>query len=336
MLRYTDFMQIPKKRLYVLIGLIVLFILLMFGMAKFARRNINITNDESGTISNARIGKLTGINCAHGHDRPFAVMLSSDKEARPLAGIGEADVVFEMPVVESGFTRMMAVYQCGRPHEVGSIRSSRLDFLPLALGLDAIYSHFGGEREVLEELNKGVINNIDGLKYDGITYYRKDNIPRPHNAFTNFPLLIEISKKLDYNLVKAEIEYPHATMARAQNGVSPVPLFNDDFKVLWSYNKETNSYFRTRSGSPEIDKNTDKQVSAKNVIIMKTGWSPINKDYIRVKTVGSGGAIIYRDGAVITGTWEKTNDRTKLMFFDQNHKEIKLAPGNIWIEIDAK
>jgi len=87
---------------------------------------------------------------------------------------------------------------------------------------------------------------------------------------------------------------------------------------------------------PEIDKNNGKQVETKNVVIMKTTWSPINKDYIRVKTVGSGGLLVYKNGAVITGTWEKKNDRSKLYFYDQNHKEIPLVSGSTWVEVDAR
>jgi hypothetical protein len=288
-------------------------------------------------ISNkSGISPLAGITCGTYNTRPFAVMVSSDAIARPLSGIGEADMVFEMPVVPNGFTRMMAVYQCGRPKEVGSVRSARLDFVPLALGLDVIYAHFGGEETVLAELNNGIINNIDGLKYDGTIYYRKPNIPKPHNAFTNFTLLDQVSKDLGYNLTDAKVSYPHESVSKSQGSVSPQPVFATDFEVDWKYQASTNSYFRTRSGSPEIDKNTSKQVEAKNVIVMKTTSSPMSKDYIRVKVTGTGGLLVYKDGTVISGTWEKKNDNAKLTFYDQNHKEIPLAIGSTWVEIDAR
>ena len=90
-----------------------------------------------------------------------------------------------------------------------------------------------------------------------------------------------------------------------------------------------------REGKPELDKNTGKQVEAKNVVVIKTSWSPINKDYIRVKTVGSGGLLVYKNGVVVTGTWEKKDDRAKLYFYDQNHKEISLVPGSTWVEVVA-
>ncbi|MBI2669872.1 MAG: DUF3048 domain-containing protein [Candidatus Yanofskybacteria bacterium] len=323
---------ISRKKLYIWIGAVVAIVLLGFGLAKIDNKKIDILNSTSISDKKLNPSTVAGIECENYNARPFAVMLSSDKEARPLSGVGEADMVFEMPVVANGFTRMMAVYQCNRPKKLGSVRSSRLDFVPLALGFNAIYAHFGGEKEVLDELNAGIIDNIDGLKYDGTIYYREKSIPMPHNAFTNFNLLGEISSKLGYKLSSSEVSYMHEEDG-SKGEIEPGPIFNKEFRVVWEYKKETNSYFRSRASKPEIDKNTGKQVEAKNIVIMKTTWSPINKDYIRVKTVGSGGLLVYKNGAVITGTWEKKNDRAKLFFYDQNHKEIPFVAGSVWVEI---
>lgn len=331
--------NISKKKIYIGAAILIVIITIGFGLSKLGKKNIEISGglidrmESPKTTKPNQKSQITGQECATGDSRPFAVMISSDKEARPLSGIGEADMVFEMPVVENGFTRMMAVYQCGRPKELGSVRSSRLDFVPLALGLNAIYAHFGGEHTVLEELNNGIIDNIDGLKYDGTIYYRKNSIPKPHNAFTNFALLDKAVSELGYNTAEVETGYPHEKNSKSSDQVKPATTYADKFSVDWIYDKDSNSYFRSRSGSSEMDKNTNKQVEAKNVVIMKTTWSPINKDYIRVKTVGSGGALIYKDGRVFNGSWEKKEDKAKLYFYDANRKEIEFAPGNIWVEI---
>jgi hypothetical protein len=288
---------------------------------------------ESRNQDLKKVSSIAGQKCERINARPFAVMISSDAEARPLSGIGEADMVFEMPVVENGFTRMMAVYQCGKPKEIGSVRSARLDFVPLALGINAIYAHFGGEHTVLEELDDGVIDNVDGLKYDGTIYYRKKEIPRPHNAFTNMDLLTEISRERNYGLIDSFEGYLHIKKDESLGTNQPPAIFNKPFEVIWKYSQSTNSYLRIRSGKPEIDKNTDKQVEAKNVVIMRTTWSPINKDYIRVKTIGSGAAEVYQNGQKISGSWQKKDDKSKLYFYDQEGKEIKFVPGNIWVEI---
>ena len=337
-----DFSNISKKQLYLLGGgMAGVVALLALGFFLFGYNSFVVKG--SGEDKVKAVSPLTGVECATATSRPFAVMVSSDREARPLSGISEADWVFEMPVVENGFTRMMAVYQCGlsagaapdRPLTVGSVRSARLDFTPLALGLHAIYAHFGGEHDALAQLDAGIIDNIDGLKYDGTYYYRQSGIPRPHNAFTDFDRLTEVSAKLKYDMADAKVSYTHEAKSRSVGELNPPELFNKKFRVVWTYDKTTNAYRRSRSGKPEVDKLTGQIVTVSNVVILKTTWTPINRDYIRVKTVGAGGLLLYKNGTVVTGTWEKPTDQAKLTFYDQNHKEIELAVGKVWVEIDA-
>src|SRR3989344_6469508 len=93
-------------------------------------KSINVKGEDKPAQATATATPTpTPVACSQ-NARPFAVMLSSDKEARPLSGISQADIVFEMPVLDIGFTRIMAVYKCAYPKEVGSIRSSRMDFVP--------------------------------------------------------------------------------------------------------------------------------------------------------------------------------------------------------------
>lgn len=303
----------------------------------FSHRSFNFFNGEA-LIGNANAGQkgiLTGEICDNATKRPIAIMVSSDAEARPLSGLGQADMVFEMPVTPSGVTRMMAVFQCEQSREVGSVRSSRSDFVPLALGLNAIYGHFGGEHTVLEALNKGVIDNIDGLKYDGTIYYRKSGIPRPHNAFTNFELLTKIISLLGYKTENTFAGYPHEKNSKSLGVEAPGNLYDNGFTVTWRYDVNSNTYFRSRDGHAEMDKNTNQQVGVKNVVVAQTTWSPISKDYLRIKTVGGGVVVIYKNGQRIAGTWKKADNKAKLFFYDAQGEEVQFAPGKIWVEFTA-
>ncbi|MBI2676769.1 MAG: DUF3048 domain-containing protein [Candidatus Yanofskybacteria bacterium] len=275
---------------------------------------------------------LSGIKCEKAKVRPLAVMLASDPETRPLSGIGEADLVFEMPVTDGGVTRMMAVFQCDWPEEIGSIRSSRSDFIPLVQGLGAVYAHWGGEKEALSELNRGVVDNIDAMKYDGTIYYRKKGAKPPHNGFTNPELINKAIVSLEYGLSKSLSSYSHQN-SKSSGDIQPPTIYKDEFQIAWEYDQASNSYRRKRGGKEEIDKNTSKQVEAKNIVLMKTTWSPVSKDYIRVKTVGSGEATFYQNGQEIKGFWKKITAKEKLYFYDAEGGELKFTPGTTWVEI---
>ena len=325
--------MIPKR--YYLYLSVILALVLIGSFVVLKKRSIDIRNGEALAGSNTLKGIITGLPCNYASYRPLAVMLSSDPEARPLSGISQADTVFEMPVTPNGVTRMMAVFQCERPKEIGSIRSARLDFVPLALGLDTLYAHFGGEHTILEKLDSGVINNIDGLKYDGTTYYRKSGVPRPHNAFTSFDLLIKTITDLGYNQRSTTTSYLHEKKSNSLGIVTPPAFYAHQFSVTWQYDAKTNSYLRSRNGKAETDKNTNKQVSVQNVAELKTTWSPISDDYLRIQTVGKGLAKIYKNGEVVNGSWEKKEDKSKLYFYDNKGIEIQFVSGKIWVEITA-
>ncbi len=266
--------------------------------------------------------------------RPIAVMISSDPEARPLSGIGQADMVFEMPVTPNGITRMMAVFKCSQPAEIGSVRSSRLDYIPIAQGLGVIYAHWGGEHNALNELNSGIIDNVDGLKYEGTTFFRKHTIAAPHNGFTSYALISQFIQDKHYaTTLDTGKDYQFSDTDKSQGNQDPPSVYDGHMHVDWHYNVASNSYDRIRDGQPEMDHTTHQQVAVKNVIIMKTTQSPMSKDYIRVTTIGSGKATIYQNGQAIVGTWKKATAEGKLFFLDNNGHEIKFTPSSIWVEI---
>ena len=283
---------------------------------------------------------LSGEKCEKAKTRPVAVMISGDVETRPLSGIGEADLVFEMPVMDNGVTRLMAVFQCRQPSEIGSVRSARTDFIPWVQGLGAVYAHWGGERDALKKLNSGIVDNIDAMKYDGIYYYRKTKQRPPHNGFTSFDLVNQANIKLGYNLEKSIVAYQHEESEKRKAKsekqdleiAEPPSIYEGDFAVQWKYQPASNTYRRWRGGKEEIDLNTSKQVETSNVVLLKTTWSPVSKDYINVKTIGSGEAVIYKNGEAVNGSWEKRGAADRLTFYDSTGQEIKFVVGKIWIE----
>ncbi len=114
--------------------------------------------------------------------------------------------------------------------------------------------------------------------------------------------------------------------------VEPPSIYEGNFMIQWKYQPASNTYQRWRGGLEEIDRNNSKPVKVGNVVFLKTSWSPISKDYINVKTVGSGEVVVYQNGRAVSGTWEKRRTTDRLVFYDQNHREIKFTIGPIWIE----
>ncbi|MBI1888347.1 MAG: DUF3048 domain-containing protein [Candidatus Spechtbacteria bacterium] len=318
------------------------------GKSVLIRKDIarNVSSSSSTTLRGSEVGEasssvrqtnsLTGILCEHFSRRPFAVMIAEDREARPLSGIGMADLVIEMPVVTGSITRMMAIFVCEDPKEIGSVRSARHDFIPLAQGYDAIFAHWGGSARSLEELGKGVIDNLDALPNKFEAFYRKDGVPAPHDGFTSMARLENAARSLGYRMDSKFEGYNFLSSPPRGILLSGKKIsieYRNPYAVFYEYNAQTNAYLRSRGGAKEIDLLMDRQVEAKNVVIMRAKSRQIGGGYNDVDILGGGEAVVYRNGEEIKGTWVKKESRDALRFFNGAGEEISFVPGKIWIEV---
>jgi hypothetical protein len=283
------------------------------------------------------ISPLNGLSCDNYNRRPIAVMLANDEVARPLSGLSEADMVFEMQVVEDSITRLMAVFVCNSPEDLGSIRSARHNFIPLAMGLDAIYAHWGGSHFALEKLNKGIADNIDAMKNPYEAFFRKLGISAPHNGFSTIEKLTASAGKLKYRLENNFEGYLHQiSNSKSQNPNTNVKInYAYPWNVEWEYDGEKNVYSRFRGGRAEIDKNNNQQIEAGNIVVMFAKSRPLEGQYNDVDVEGEGEIILYQNSEEIKGKWKKdrNNLKSKLYFFDESGQEVKFVPGQIWVEI---
>lgn len=279
---------------------------------------------------------LNGLVCEHATARPIAVTLSGDKEARPLSGIGQADLVIEMPAVTGSITRYLAFFACNQVSEIGSVRSARHDHLPLAMGYGAILAHWGGSHFALEKLNANIMDNINALYLEGSVFYRKLGLYAPHNGFTSYERLQKYATGKNFNLTSTfegnkfwDQENPTAGKGRLTIG------YPGQFKVEYEYSSETNSYLRFKGGTRELDKNTNSQVAAKNVVVMFAASRQIEGQYNDMDIEGQGKAVIYQNGKEIKGRWSKDKSQltSKLYFYTEDNQEIKFVPGQIWIQV---
>jgi hypothetical protein len=335
------------KFYFILAALIIvgIILLLQFGGRSITIKGLKGTEQQeeqeksSELPSKGGINPITGLECENYNRRPIAVMLAMDPITRPLSGIGAADLVIEMPVITDSITRLMAIYVCKEPIEIGSLRSSRHDFIPLAMGLDAIYAHWGGSHYALDKLNAKIMDNIDALKNPYNAFWQKSGIPMPHNGFTSMARLVNAAEKLGYRLTNRFEGYPHIRDTKHEIPDTKGELtigYGGSYRVFYEYNPETNSYLRWRGGIEEIDELTNKQVEVQNVVVVRAASRMIEPpDYNDVDIEGAGTAVVYRNGEEIKGTWKKEGryKPTKLYFLDSKGKEIKFVPGKIWIEI---
>lgn len=299
--------------------------------------------------------------------RPLGVMVENHLDSRPQSGLNAADVVYEI-VAEGGITRFLAIYHCNDAGIVGPVRSARTYFLDFMseYGEFPLYAHVGGANTPGPADALGQINDYGWGQYNdlsqfsiGFPTFRRDEsrlgreVATEHTMYSVTNKLWDFAKgrKLtdvdkngdswDADFVKYSFKEEVAPDKRPAAQSIRIGFWdNAGYVVDWTYNKERNEYLRKNGGVDHIDRNTKKQLTAKNVVVLSMSEGNANDGYpgnahLLYGTKGSGSALIFMDGKQTKGTWKKASRTGRTTLVDSSGKEIKLNRGKIWFEIQA-
>ena len=80
-----------------------------------------------------------------------------------------------------------------------------------------------------------------------------------------------------------------------------------------------------------VDGNTGEQVAVKNVLVLYTDVSQLSGDSagrLKVRTTGSGGGLLVRDGLAWPITWEREGESDRLSFYREDGQPAALGVGH--------
>ena len=312
--------------------------------------NLNQAEQTPELINTGPVSPISGLSCENWNRRPVAVMQPADIQARPAAGFSEADMVIEMPAYTSSVTRLMGVYICNIPKEIGAIRSSRHDYIALASGLDAFFIHWGGSHFALDLLAKNVIDRIDCMNTNYCERWPVSGKMRMEDTgHIKGEQVLAAMKNLNLKMENSFSGYLHQAEASMENRPEGGHLrvaFAKPYDAEYDYDKNSNSYLRNWGEAIDTDRNNEQRIAPKNIVIMfakseqivntkdykglglqdpwenveaikNTGVESISGRYNNVQIgdpwydeTDSGEARYYMNGKEMSGTWKK--DRSKL------------------------
>ncbi|MBI4128966.1 MAG: DUF3048 domain-containing protein [Parcubacteria group bacterium] len=289
---------------------------------------------EHAAPTPSREYSLTGEGCAFATRRPIAVMVASDQIARPLSGIADAEVVVELPVITGGITRLMALFQCANPREIGSVRSTRHDYLSLARAFDAVLFHWGGSHFALDALQSETLDHFDALTNRFSVYYRVSRRSAPHNGFTSYERAWNAVEKAHLRQDSQYKTPPRITEGERGNaGVTGDILieYPGQFRVRYRYNPDTRLYTRYRGGTAEKDFTNGATVEITNIVVLRARSRQIEGQYNDVDIEGGGEAAVFLNGETRFARWEREQgDIPRIRILDADNVEIPLRPGRTW------
>ena len=109
-----------------------------------------------------------------------------------------------------------------------------------------------------------------------------------------------------------------------------------DYDASYRYNPRTNRYKRFVGGLPDVDAATGRQLAPRNVAVLFCGvrpdWNSDTSGSVNVDTTGGGPALLFQDGHVVHGTWQRDAIGRPPRLLDAGGAPWQLNPGQTWIE----
>jgi hypothetical protein len=288
---------------------------------------------------------LSGVRQSKGvPQRPvLAIKVENLPEARPQTGLSWADIVYEEPV-EGGITRFIAVYQCQDASRVEPVRSGRLTDVDILLQFGTpLLGYSGGAGKVVKAIrDAGIVDISYETSAASSAYHRDTGREAPHNLYTSTKALYEVGKDLTAQVPPEPIFVYGKKAPKGAEKVTEVHVpFSSYSDVFWKWSSSKKVWLRSHGTVPHVSSDGT-QFSATNVIVQvvktdltdQTDANGIKSP--RAITVGKGKAYVFRNGRVIKGTWVRDSVDQVTKFLDTDGNEIKLAPGQTWIELLPK
>lgn len=299
--------------------------------------------------------------------RPLGIMIENHQDSRPQSGLSSADVLYEA-VAEGGITRFLSIFYCNSAEEVGPVRSARTYFLDFIseYGASPLYAHVGGANQdgpadalsQIEDYGWGGHNDMNQFSIGFPTFWR-DYDRLGHPVATEHTMYSTTEKLLQFAENKRKLAVEDEDGISWTKGFIPYSFKEDalvakrpatqkihlefwvkypDYVVDWIYEPVANIYKRNNGGVAHIDFNNKKQLTAKNIVVLKMLETNANDGYennahLLYRTKGTGSAHIFMDGKETIGTWRKDSRIAKTLLFDNTGLPIKFDKGIIWFEI---
>ncbi len=280
--------------------------------------------------------------------RPVAIMINNMAGALPQYGIAAADIMFEIEV-EGGITRMMAIYgDYTQVPKVCSIRSCRYYYPIFAHGFDAIYVCYGSNETLgTPTLERIGIDYLDGNQISASLFGRDAErlltYSSEHTAYIDGTLLADYLDSqdirttyddgFDVNLFDFvdEVNFDVKTNVSACSTLKLA--FSASYYSTFTYNEETNTYYKQHSGSAHIDSSTGEQLNYTNVFVLQTDVTTYTDGYL-MQVDWTGGTGYYVSGGYSQQiTWTKSTERDMIQVFDLDGNEIEVNTGNSYMGV---
>ncbi|WP_084101549.1 DUF3048 domain-containing protein [Demequina sp. NBRC 110051] len=283
---------------------------------------------------------LTGVD-AEGADEgalanpALSIKIENSAQARPQQNLQNADIVFE-EYVESGISRLIAVYQSDIPDSVGPVRSMRPMDKNIMGSMEGPLIFSGAQRRFITAT---VDSGQEAIAQDtgGYGFYRVSGRAAPHNLYGTPADFLE---QTDADAPPQQFAYSYepetSNVVEEGSTVSTIDISMSRYsQPSWDWDGEV--WQRSEGGSPHTQ-DDGTQLNAQNVIALwvtvkytsSSGGSSVPETLVAGES-GEGYAMV--GDSMVEVTWSKAGQFDPFVIETPAGEPIELLPGNTWVEL---
>ena len=250
--------------------------------------------------------------------------------ARPQTGLTGADIVYVLQV-EGGLSRYLAVYSSHVPPVIGPVRSARQDDLQLLrqFGRPA-FAYSGAHPQLLPMVQRAPIVNLCSGRVGG--YYRDSHRFAPHNLYARTGQLLAEARGASR---ARDIGFRFGPAPAGGTAVAAKTVRYPAASFTFRWSASAHRWLVWTDGAPAMSTEGG-QLGAPTVVIQYTKvgtarfweWgapAPYSN------TVGSGSAVVLRDGRAWPVRWSRPGAGSGTTFTTGSGQRMTFARGPVWV-----
>ncbi len=264
-------------------------------------------------------------------NRVLAVKIDNITQARPQTGLTRADIVYVLPV-EGGLSRFLAIFSSDYPPVIGPVRSAREDDLQLLRQFGRPAFAYSGATATLLPFIHRTARIVD--LYAGIAggYYRDNSRIAPYNLYARTRQLLKQAPRASRAHAIGFRFGPPPPGGKVTRSAS-VSYPAASFRFTWSAAK--GRWLVSMDGIPAVTTDGGR-LSPATVVIQHTTvrtsrFLEYGKPPPYAESVGSGTALVLRDGKAWTTHWSRPAANGGTTFTTASGQRMTFAQGQVWI-----
>lgn len=271
--------------------------------------------------------------------RVIAVKIDNHPSARPQSGIQEADMVYEL-LVEGGLTRFIAIFHHSDSEYVGPVRSLRPTDSTLVIYMDAPLQISGGQ-DWIQSLSRG--RGLLMITDDRVSTYRISSRSSPHNLYATTLRMRDTADRRGWADEAPAPIFNFGIPTPALTPATEVTLdWSDRPEVVWRWDEAAGVYLRSNRDTPHDWLSRDgerNQISTETLLVLTaraytaSPGSGSGSSVPALDTLGAGSAMLFYDGALIKGSWERDSYDDPFSLTLASGNEMIVPAGSLWVSI---